>query len=78
LTCGFPDVPEGLEQRVKELHAAGDKAWEAGHKSSSSAFHDAAFDLGQPYGLNPQPCGHCRCYMPAREIAEHLRLKHSK
>lgn len=78
IDCGFPEVPEGLEQKIKELHAAGDREWAHGSKSSASAHHDAAFALGEPYGLNPLPCKVCGCYMAARELTAHHQRAHGE
>lgn len=69
----YPSVPDDLKDRIKQLHLDGDVAWEAGDKSKSSALHDEAFRLAEPYGLNPLPCKRCSCYMAARELVNHMK-----
>jgi hypothetical protein len=71
IDSGFPDVPDGLEQRIKEFHKRGDRCWEDGDKSASDGCHHEAYALGEPYGLNPVKCGQCGVYVPKRGLAEH-------
>lgn len=74
---GYPDVPEGLEAKIKDLRTEGDIAWGEGRKVLSHNFHSTAYELGKPFGLNPQKCDQCGVYMPERNIAQHKVDEHS-
>ena len=76
--AAYPDVPEGLEEHISELHEKGDEAWAQGNKFSSDAYHSEARSLGVPYGLHVVKCDQCSVYMLARDLAEHKQRDHVK